>query len=131
MRFIIGPVCLACDPTGNTLKGSDTDGELCTQCNGLVIAGEGVSFNQLFEQTERAMDASKTGVPAPVITHVVFQPAAFVTDVTVQLEGVRGFLSAFTYYPDELSFTESELIGLTLVEAQKLKITKDVKYLQS
>ena len=37
----------------------------------------------------------------------------------------------FTYYPDEISFWESEFIGLTLAEAEHLKFKKDVAYLRS
>lgn len=37
----------------------------------------------------------------------------------------------FTYYPDEISFTTDELIGLTIDEAFELKKQKDLRYLQS
>jgi hypothetical protein len=37
----------------------------------------------------------------------------------------------FEYYPDEISFTESEFIGLTEDEARHLKFVKDKHYLQS
>jgi len=37
----------------------------------------------------------------------------------------------FEYYPDELSFTPAEFIGLTTDEAHELKYKKDVAYLQS
>jgi hypothetical protein len=37
----------------------------------------------------------------------------------------------FEYYPDEISFTESEFIGLTEDEARHLKFVKDKRYLQS
>ena len=37
----------------------------------------------------------------------------------------------FEYYPDEISFTPSEFIGLTLDEARNLKRQKELKYLQS
>jgi hypothetical protein len=37
----------------------------------------------------------------------------------------------FTYYPDEISFTQNELIGLTISEAQQLKMQKDIEYLQT
>jgi len=35
----------------------------------------------------------------------------------------------FTYYPDEISFTEKEFIGLTIDEARHLKFIKDKAYL--
>jgi hypothetical protein len=37
----------------------------------------------------------------------------------------------FTFYPDELSFNESEFIGLTRNEAMSLRHRKDVAYLRS
>jgi hypothetical protein len=37
----------------------------------------------------------------------------------------------FTYYPDELTFTPDEFIGLTSQEAHTLFHKKDVAYLQS
>ena len=37
----------------------------------------------------------------------------------------------FNYYPDEISFTPSEFVGLTIDEAKHLKFKKDKAYLQS
>ena len=37
----------------------------------------------------------------------------------------------FDYYPDELSFTASEFVGLSLDEAHGLKFKRDKEYLQS
>lgn len=37
----------------------------------------------------------------------------------------------FDFYPDELSFTEAEFIGLTEEMAHLLRTEKDIKYLQS
>ena len=37
----------------------------------------------------------------------------------------------FSYYPDEISFTTDELIGLTIDEVFELKKQKDIRYLQS
>lgn len=36
----------------------------------------------------------------------------------------------FKYYPDEISFTPEEFIGLTEAEAHTLKVNKDKRYLQ-
>jgi len=50
--------------------------------------------------------------------------------VTVTLEdGSKKVL--FDYYPDEISFTQSEFVGLTVSEAHALKQRKDVEYLRS
>lgn len=49
--------------------------------------------------------------------------------VFVTLEnGQEEFL--FEYYPDEISFTPNEFIGLTINEAKHLKFIKDKKFLQ-
>jgi hypothetical protein len=37
----------------------------------------------------------------------------------------------FSFYPDEITFTESELVGLTAREAGQLRYRKDKAYLQS
>jgi hypothetical protein len=37
----------------------------------------------------------------------------------------------FDFFPDEISFTESEFIGLTEEEARSLKFKKDVAFLRS
>ena len=37
----------------------------------------------------------------------------------------------FEYYPDELTFGTHEFIGLTLEQAGRLKMTKDVAFLRS
>lgn len=36
----------------------------------------------------------------------------------------------FSYYPDELSFRESELVGLTEEQAKELYHKKDIAYLR-
>jgi len=36
----------------------------------------------------------------------------------------------FEFYPDEISFSEYEFIGLTVQGAKHLKFLKDLKYLQ-
>jgi hypothetical protein len=37
----------------------------------------------------------------------------------------------FEFYPDEISFKESEFIGLTEESARRLKFDKDKRYIQS
>lgn len=44
-------------------------------------------------------------------------------------DGKEQFL--YEYYPDEISFTENEFVGLTIEEAKHLKFKKDKAYLQS
>lgn len=40
-------------------------------------------------------------------------------------------IELFSYYPDEISFSPSEFIGLTEEEGRHLKFIKDKRYLQS
>lgn len=37
----------------------------------------------------------------------------------------------FSYYPDEISFTANEFVGLTVAQARGLKFQKDRAYLRS
>ena len=39
--------------------------------------------------------------------------------------------SLFEFFPDEISFKESEFIGLTEESARRLKFEKDKRYIQS
>lgn len=61
------------------------------------------------------------------------QPKSFLDpmpQVFVTLEdGKEEFL--YEYYPDEISFTESEFVGLTIAEAKTLKFNKDKVYLNT
>ena len=51
-------------------------------------------------------------------------------EVYVTMEdGHEQFL--FQYYPDEISFSPNEFVGLTIEEAQGLRRKKDKEYLQS
>ncbi len=53
-----------------------------------------------------------------------------IPDVYVTLEdNTEHFL--FSYYPDEISFTPNEFIGLTIEEAKHLKFVKDKHFLQN
>ena len=51
--------------------------------------------------------------------------------VMVVLEGESQEKLLFEYYPDEISFSPNEFIGLTEAEAKRLKFKKDKNYLQS
>ena len=44
-------------------------------------------------------------------------------------DGSKG--KALEYYPDEISFETSELVGLTEDQAYELKRKKDIAYIQS
>ena len=68
-----------------------------------------------------------------VSCRITDQPKSFfdpMPQVFVTMEnGVEEFL--FEYYPDEISFTPDEFVGLTLDECRHLKFVKDKRYLQS
>ena len=51
--------------------------------------------------------------------------------VMVKYEGGDEFVKLFDYYPDEISFSPDEFIGLTEDEGKALKFKKDKAYLQS
>lgn len=54
--------------------------------------------------------------------------------VNVMYEDAKGEISSedlFEFFPDEISFTESELVGLTKMEAFRLKAQKDEAWLRS
>ena len=69
-----------------------------------------------------------------VITSATVHPGHFKTyrpaRVTVKTEDGE-IHELFEFYPDEISFTSSEFIGLTIKEARSLKFKKDKEYLQS
>ena len=74
----------------------------------------------------KIISARITAMPRPM-PEGMFDP---MPEVFVTLDnGSEHYL--FTYYPDELSFTGVEFIGLTLDEARRLKFTKDVNYLKN
>ena len=49
----------------------------------------------------------------------------------IGINGVGESYELFSYYTDELSFTEKELVGLTAEEAMALKVRKDIEFIQS
>lgn len=51
--------------------------------------------------------------------------------VYVVFEGEETETKLFSYYPDEISFSEKELIGLTEDECRRLYTEKDKKFLLS
>ncbi len=51
--------------------------------------------------------------------------------IFVKLEGEDEEKFLLEYYPDEISFRESEIIGLTIQEVHSLHFKKDKSYLQS
>ena len=52
-----------------------------------------------------------------------------IPEVKVQLNN-GDELTLFKFYPDEITISESELIGLSVDQAKRLKFEKDVRYLQ-
>ena len=50
-------------------------------------------------------------------------------EVKVQLSTGES-LTLFSFYPDEITITESELIGHTVEEAKRIKFEKEVRYLR-
>ena len=74
--------------------------------------------------TERTISACKIG-PYPKSFFDLDMPKVAVTYNDGKEE------TLFTFYPDELSFRESEFVGLTREQAFSLRHRKDVSYLRS
>ena len=72
---------------------------------------------------------------APTITAVRFQkpPTSWEGRVTiyVHVDNTSSEEPLFSYYPDEIDFDESELLGLTVDAARALRRQRDQAYLQS
>lgn len=51
-------------------------------------------------------------------------------EVWVKLEGDSEEIKLLTYYPDEISFTPQEFIGLTISESRHLHFKKDNEFLK-
>jgi hypothetical protein len=75
---------------------------------------------------QKIISARITKMPRPM-PEGMFDPMPEVHVTTA--DGKEHYL--FQYYPDEISFTEKEFVGLTLDEARGLKFKKDKAYLQS
>ena len=54
-----------------------------------------------------------------------------IPQIFVTLEGESDEQFLLEYYPDEISFTEQEITGLTISEVRTLHFQKDKRYLQS
>ena len=75
----------------------------------------------------------KTNIMIVTKCRITEQPKSFFDDlpkVYVTLDNNTEQI-LFDYYPDEISFTPDEFIGLTLDECRHLKFKKDKQYLLS
>jgi len=70
----------------------------------------------------KIVSATITGMPQTIVQPMPVVTTTFDNGETRKL---------FAYYPDEISFTADEFIGLTLSEARALKVRKDKAWLQS
>lgn len=82
-------------------------------------------MKETINQNDIILAARITAMPKSLFDPM---PKVFVQVGTLGVESEQ-FL--FEYYPDEISFTPEEFIGLTVEEAATLKFNKDKKYLQS
>jgi hypothetical protein len=73
-------------------------------------------------------------LPAKIVCAKISKMPVALTDPMPQVEVIFDdgtTCSLFSYYPDEISFTPGEFIGLTKGQALALRHRKDVAYLQS
>lgn len=69
---------------------------------------------------------------ATIVECTIIGPKGWGGQATVHAKFSDGTESdVFKYYDDELSFTESEFIGLTYEQSMELFRRKDIAYLQS
>lgn len=70
---------------------------------------------------------------APLVTSVQFVQSGPFPGVTTALATMDdgSSLALFTFYADELRFSDAELVGLTHADALALRHARDVAYLQS
>ena len=74
---------------------------------------------------QKIIKAEITKMPRPM-PEGMFDP---MPKVNVTLED-GSTETLFEYYPDEISFTADEFIGLTVAEGRRLKTKKDTQYLR-
>ena len=77
--------------------------------------------------------AGVAGADSSVITSVrIAAPERFgdFAEVFCRFNGNGEEVLLFTYFADEISFTESELVGRTFAAAKDLRHAKDVAYLR-
>jgi len=95
----------------------------CNECKAILDDYEIETCNACKKDAEpKVISASISAKPKSM-----FDP---MPKVTVTLDDDTE-VELFEYYPDEISFTENEFVGLTLAEASHLKFVKDKAYLQS
>lgn len=75
------------------------------------------------ERTERRIRSARISAMPKKMTDPMPTVTAILDDGTEE--------QLFWYYPDEISFSEHEFVGLTVAEGRGLKFQKDVKYLRS
>lgn len=76
---------------------------------------------------KRIVSARITAMPRPMPAGM-FDP---MPEVWAKFEGETEEQKLFSFYPDEISFSPGEFIGLTRTEAGRLFHRKDVEYLRS
>jgi hypothetical protein len=79
----------------------------------------------LYQQKGNDMKVIKSRITEQPKSLFDSMPRVFVTTE----DGTEHFL--YQYYPDEISFTENEFIGLTLQECSELYTKKDLNYLRT
>ena len=67
---------------------------------------------------------------APIIVKAIINADNHVFSVLATFDDNQS-INLFEFYPDELQFNTNEFIGLTRTQAVRLKLTKDVAYLQA
>lgn len=68
-------------------------------------------------------------IDSAVITRMPLSMFDPMPEVKVRLKGETEYKYLFTFYPDEISFTAGEFLGLSFAQALDLKRKKDKQFL--
>lgn len=93
--------------------------------------GEKADSQKLCYPLEEFEAGIRSGIWCPVVTSVVFRHGAWNGTIAIGRMSDNLETELFSFYPDELSFHEAELLNLTARECGELKRRKDREYLQS
>jgi hypothetical protein len=77
------------------------------------------------------MTTESTHVPTPTIKKVYYSEHLLQSFLSFKMSDESFIEEAIGYFDDEITFKDSELVGLTLCDALELKAHKDMDYLRS
>jgi hypothetical protein len=87
-------------------------------------------INKLIDERERENEEQETIILSARITKIPENILEKIPEVYVKTDkNPSEEIFLFSYYPDEIQFSEKEFVGLTIAKAKELKHKKDVAYI--